>query len=104
MVEGLPQVGELRNDPGHVVARPQLVVASPQHLVEPAVELVALAVLDLGRPAPGVRVIGPPDGMPDVGTINSAVVNQPYWEDSRPSLSWAWLNSDSRRSCRPRSH
>ena len=30
---------------------------------------------DLGSPAPGVRVIGPPDGIPDVGTINYAVVN-----------------------------
>jgi len=30
---------------------------------------------DLGSPAPGVRVIGPPDGIPDVGTINYAIVN-----------------------------
>ena len=32
-------------------------------------------LLDLGSPAPGVRVAGPPDGIPDVGTINYAVVN-----------------------------
>jgi len=30
---------------------------------------------DIGSPAPGVRVIGPPDGIPDVGTINYAIVN-----------------------------
>jgi Carboxypeptidase regulatory-like domain len=30
---------------------------------------------DLGSPARGVRVIGPPDGIPDVGTINYAIVN-----------------------------
>jgi Carboxypeptidase regulatory-like domain len=30
---------------------------------------------DLGSPAPGVRVIGPPDGIPDIGTINYAIVN-----------------------------
>jgi hypothetical protein len=30
---------------------------------------------DLGSPAPGVRVIGAPDGIPDVGTINYAIVN-----------------------------
>lgn len=32
-------------------------------------------LVDLGSPAPGVRVIGPPDGIPDIGTINYAVVN-----------------------------
>jgi Carboxypeptidase regulatory-like domain len=30
---------------------------------------------DLGSPAAGVRVIGPPDGIPDIGTINVAVPN-----------------------------
>jgi hypothetical protein len=30
---------------------------------------------DIGSPAPGVRVIGPPDGIPDVGTINHAITN-----------------------------
>lgn len=30
---------------------------------------------DIGSPAPGVRVVGPPDGIPDVGTINHAVTN-----------------------------
>jgi hypothetical protein len=32
-------------------------------------------LVDLGSPAPGVRVIGPPDGIPDIGTINYAIVN-----------------------------
>ncbi len=32
-------------------------------------------LVDLGSPAPGVRVIGPPDGIPDIGTINYAMVN-----------------------------
>ena len=32
-------------------------------------------LLDLGSPAPGVRTIGPRDGIPDVGTINYAIVN-----------------------------
>jgi hypothetical protein len=31
---------------------------------------------DLGSPAPGVRTIGPPDGIPDVGTIDTAVTSQ----------------------------
>ena len=31
---------------------------------------------DLGSPAPGVRVIGPPDGIPDIGTINYAITNE----------------------------
>jgi hypothetical protein len=31
---------------------------------------------DIGSPAPGVRVIGPPDGIPDVGTINHAITSQ----------------------------
>jgi hypothetical protein len=32
-------------------------------------------LVDLGSPAPGVRVIGAPDGIPDIGTINYAIVN-----------------------------
>lgn len=31
---------------------------------------------DLGSPAPGVRTIGPPDGIPDVGTINYGVITE----------------------------
>ena len=31
---------------------------------------------DLGSPAPGVRVIGAPDGIPDVGTINYGIVSE----------------------------
>jgi hypothetical protein len=30
---------------------------------------------DLGSPAPGVLVIGPPDGIPDVGTINHTITS-----------------------------
>jgi hypothetical protein len=32
-------------------------------------------LIDLGSPAPGVRTIGPQDGIPDIGTINYAIVN-----------------------------
>jgi hypothetical protein len=31
---------------------------------------------DLGSPAPGANVIGPPDGIPDVGTISLTLTNQ----------------------------
>ncbi len=48
VVEARPEVGELRQDAAHVVARADLVAAAPEHLIEPPVELIAFAVVHDG--------------------------------------------------------
>jgi hypothetical protein len=58
----------LANRPNSIAARLMREFAPPSYPSQ--------ALRDLGSPAPGANVIGPPDGIPDVGTISLTLTNQ----------------------------